>query len=227
MRPSFALGAGEPAVSLAWKPPGIPDCCPVRGRRRQRRRAVLGAGRPNSAAAQAKARPRSVGRVRSLSACGYCRLRAVSSPAMSAVDRVQERRRGGCAGQVTIAITRLFRTRRSHAGWDARRPRSRRVCMTRLMLTKDLLIAPRANASLGATRAAFGAFPDHDVAPGLRWTRVSRGRWDWAVFVVGVGGVMVVGGGGRAAGASATTTVTLRCAGRDRRTVSGRAAASY
>ena len=59
--------------------------------------------------------------------------------------------------------------------------------MTRLMLTKDLLIAPRANASLGATRAAFGAFPDHDVAPGLRWTRVSRGRWDWAVFVVGLG----------------------------------------
>src|SRR3954462_15817877 len=30
------------------------------------------------------------------------------------------------------------------------------------------------------------------------------------------------GGGGRAAGATAATTVTLRCAGRDRRTVSGR-----
>jgi hypothetical protein len=35
------------------------------------------------------------------------------------------------------------------------------------MLTKDLRIAPRANASLGATRAAFGAFPDHEVAPGV------------------------------------------------------------
>ena len=39
--------------------------------------------------------------------------------------------------------------------------------MTRLMLTKDPRIAPRANASLGATRAAYGAFPDHEVAPGL------------------------------------------------------------
>src|SRR3954449_10799364 len=40
------------------------------------------------------------------------------------------------------------------------------------------------------------------------------------VFVVGHGG----GGGcwGRATVAAATTTVTLRCAGRDRRTVSGR-----
>jgi len=35
------------------------------------------------------------------------------------------------------------------------------------MLTKDLQIAPGANASLGATRAAFGAFADHEVAPGL------------------------------------------------------------
>ena len=35
------------------------------------------------------------------------------------------------------------------------------------MLTKDLRTAPRASASLGATRAAFGAFPDHEVAPGL------------------------------------------------------------
>ena len=39
--------------------------------------------------------------------------------------------------------------------------------MTRLKLTQDLRIAARANASLGATRAAFGAFPDHEVAPGL------------------------------------------------------------
>src|SRR3954454_3355968 len=40
-------------------------------------------------------------------------------------------------------------------------------------------------------------------------------------LIVGVGGH---GGGccGRATGAMATTTVTLRCAGRDRRTVSGR-----
>lgn len=37
----------------------------------------------------------------------------------------------------------------------------------RLIPTVDLRIAPRPNASLGATRAAFGAFPDHEVAPGL------------------------------------------------------------
>ena len=37
----------------------------------------------------------------------------------------------------------------------------------RLRLTKDLRIASRANASLGATRAEYGAFPDHEVAPGL------------------------------------------------------------
>src|ERR1700712_1386793 len=45
-----------------------------------------------------------------------------------------------------------------------------------------------------------------------------------AVREVGVVGDAVHGGGwwGRAAGARATTTVTLRCAGRNRRTVSGR-----
>jgi len=39
--------------------------------------------------------------------------------------------------------------------------------MTRLRLTKDLRIAPRANASLGATRAEYGASPGHKDAPGL------------------------------------------------------------
>jgi hypothetical protein len=69
--------------------------------------------------------------------------------------------------RVTIATTRLSRPRRSRAGWDARRPRSRRTCMTRLRLTKDLRIAPRANASLGATRADYGVSPGHKVAPSL------------------------------------------------------------
>jgi hypothetical protein len=48
----------------------------------------------------------------------------------------------------------------------------------------------------------------------------ARVKWVLRSGVVGVGH----GGGwwGRAAGAGATTTVTLRCAGRDRRTVSGR-----
>src|SRR5450432_367583 len=46
-----------------------------------------------------------------------------------------------------------------------------------------------------------------------------KGALEFVVVDVGYGGG---GWWGRAAGASATTTVTLRCAGRDRRTVSGR-----
>ena len=42
---------------------------------------------------------------------------------------------------------------------------------TRLRLTKDLRIAHASNASLGATRAAFGAFPDHEVASGSKHAR--------------------------------------------------------
>jgi MFS family permease len=57
--------------------------------------------------------------------------------------------------------------------------------------------------------------------PRLGWSEMdARVKGELEILVVDV----VHGGGwwGRAAGASATTTVTLRCAGRDRRTVSGR-----
>ena len=56
--------------------------------------------------------------------------------------------------------------------------------------------------------------------PGVRRTEMDAlvKGW-WLVGVVGHGGGCA---GGRATVAAATTTVTLRCAGRDRRTVSGR-----
>ncbi len=49
------------------------------------------------------------------------------------------------------------RSRRSPVVWVAPRRRSRPTSTTHLMLTKDLRIAPRANAGLGAPRAAYGA----------------------------------------------------------------------
>jgi transcriptional regulator with XRE-family HTH domain len=81
-------------------------------------------------------------------------------------DRVAERRRA-------VALARHFReaeglTIAQIAERLGRSPATIKAYFyDRLRLTKDLRIAPRANASLGATRAAFGAFPDHDVAPGL------------------------------------------------------------
>jgi hypothetical protein len=73
----------------------------------------------------------SVGRVRSLIACGDCRLERYRHRRClpSIVCRSAE---GRLRWRVTIAITRLYRPRRSRAGWDARRPRSRRTCMTPL-----------------------------------------------------------------------------------------------
>ena len=45
-------------------------------------------------------------------------------------------------------------------GLGRARPPSRHTCMTRLMLTKNLRIAPGANAVLGATHAEYGASRD-------------------------------------------------------------------
>ena len=59
--------------------------------------------------------------------------------------------------RATTATRRDSRSPRSPGGSDGLRPPSRHTCMTRLMLTKDLRIAPRANAGLGAPRAAYGA----------------------------------------------------------------------
>jgi hypothetical protein len=69
--------------------------------------------------------------------------------------------------RATTATRRGSRSPRSPGGFDGRRRQSRHTFTTGLRLAKGLRIAPRTNASLGATRAAFGAFPDHEVAPGL------------------------------------------------------------
>ena len=85
---------------------------------------------------------------------------------MVALDRVQERRRA-------VALARHYRDEEGLSIAEIARRLGRAEATVkaylydRPMLTKHLRIAPRANASLGATRAAFGAFPDHEVAPGL------------------------------------------------------------
>ena len=56
------------------------------------------------------------------------------------------------------------------AGHDQGRPRSRRTSTTQLRLTKNLRIAPRVNAGLSATCAAYGA------CRGARSTRASAGQ---------------------------------------------------
>jgi Sigma-70, region 4 len=85
---------------------------------------------------------------------------------MPAGDRVRERRKAA-------ALARHYRDEEGLSIAEIARRLGRAEATvkaylsTRLMLTKDQRIAPRANASLGATRAAYGAFPDHEVAPGL------------------------------------------------------------
>jgi hypothetical protein len=64
----------------------------------------------------------------------------------------------------TIGMRRVCRSRRSPAGWDAHRRRSRRTSMTRLMLTKDLRIVRR-SAVLGACWACTDV--DLQAAPRL------------------------------------------------------------
>ena len=78
--------------------------------------------------------------------------------------------KGGCAS-ASLSRSRGSLNHRDRApARDARRPRSRRTCMTLLRLTKDLRIAPRANAGLGAPRAEYGA------SRGTRSPRASAGQ---------------------------------------------------
>ena len=74
------------------------------------------------------------------------------------------------AGAALTASSRGSPSGRSAIAWAARRRRSRRTSTTHLMLTKDPRIAPRANAGLGAPRAAYGA------SQGTRSPRASAGQ---------------------------------------------------
>jgi hypothetical protein len=74
----------------------------------------------------------------------------------------------------TTAMRRVSRSGRSPGGWDAQKPPSRPTFTTRLMVTKGLRTAPRANASLGASRAAYGGSLGRKVALGL--SRAERTR---------------------------------------------------
>ena len=75
--------------------------------------------------------------------------------------------------RVTSARPRGCRSPRSPSVWAARQRRSRPTSTTRLRLTKDLRIAHALTPASArrATRAAFGAFPDHEVARGSKHGR--------------------------------------------------------